>query len=290
MPEFPPQGVPGDTLVASQVTMNEQAIETLLADFRAWLMQAAHAELPEPADEAAEPVDLATLVGQFVALRHEVNLQTRSSRAQQEQNTETLRHLSQALELLQNPSETKADADEHERVDVLRPLLKTLIDIHDNLALARREVLRAQENLLPILDQLASSSELVPLPKETIAPVWLRWLGAGKAYTDASRTFQKAQEERARQSADAIQRVRQFITSLITGYTMSLQRLERTLDQHGLEPIPAVGRPFDPERMEVVEVVHEPGRTASEVTDEVRRGYLWQGKVFRCAQVRVARS
>jgi molecular chaperone GrpE len=69
-----------------------------------------------------------------------------------------------------------------------------------------------------------------------------------------------------------------------------LQRLERTLDQHGLEPIPAVGRPFDPERMEVVEVVHEPGRTASEVTDEVRRGYLWQGKVFRCAQVRVARS
>ncbi|HMF16986.1 MAG TPA: nucleotide exchange factor GrpE [Gemmataceae bacterium] len=290
MSEFPPSSVPGEALVASQVTMNEQAIESLLADFRSWLMQAAHAELPEPADEAAEPVDLATLVGQFVALRHEVNLQTRSSRAQQEQNTETLRQLSQALELLQNPPEANADADERERAELLRPLLKALIDVHDNLALARREVLRAQENLIPVLDQLASSAGSVPLPKETIAPVWLRWLGAGKAYTDASRAFQEAQEERARQSVDAIQRVRQFIASLVTGYTMSLQRLERTLGQYGLEPIPAIGRPFDPERMEVVEVVHEPGRTGNEVTDEVRRGYLWQGKVFRCAQVRVARS
>jgi molecular chaperone GrpE len=129
----------------------------------------------------------------------------------------------------------------------------------------------------------------VPLPKETIAPIWLRWLGAGKAYTEANRTFRKSQEERARASADAAQRLRQFLTSLVTGYTMSLQRLERTLEQHGLEAIPAVGRPFDPNLMEVVEVVHEPGRTASEVTDEVRRGYLWQGKVFRCAQVRVVR-
>jgi molecular chaperone GrpE len=235
-------------------------------------------------------VDLATLVGQFVALRHEVNLQTRSTRAQQEQNAEALRQLSEAVELLQNPPETNADVVERERADILRPLLKTLIDVHDNLALARREVLRAQENLLPVLDQLASSAGSVSLPKETIAPVWLRWLGAGKAYTEASIAFEKAQEERARQSADAIQRVRQFITSLVTGYTMSLQRLERTLGQYGLEPIPAVGRPFDPELMEVVEVVHEAGRIASEVTEEVRRGYLWQGKVFRCAQVRVARS
>src|SRR5712691_7277232 len=105
MPEFPPPGVPGDTLVTSQAALNEQALESLLADFRAWLMQAANAELPEPADEAAEPIDLAALLGQFVALRHEVNLQTRSSRAQQEQNTETLGQLSEALELLQHPPE-----------------------------------------------------------------------------------------------------------------------------------------------------------------------------------------
>ena len=269
--------------------MNEQAIESLLADFRTWLEQAAHADLPEPTDDPPQPVDLATLLGQFVALRHEVNLQTRSSRAMQEQNTETLRQLTEALELLQNRLEPDAKAEEREQSERLRPLLKTLVDVHDALALAHREVLRAEENLLPVLDLLASSSQPVPFPKERILPVWLRWLGVGKASSVDRDALQKAQDERARQIAQATEHVRQFIISLVTGYTMSLQRLERTLDQHGLEAITAVGLPFDPETMEVVEVVHEPGRTASEVTDEVRRGYRWQGRLFRCAQVRVAR-
>jgi molecular chaperone GrpE len=70
---------------------------------------------------------------------------------------------------------------------------------------------------------------------------------------------------------------------------MSLQRVERALQQSGLEVIDTAGLPFDPETMEVLEVVHEPGRTSTEVIEEVRRGYLWRGYVFRFAQVRVAR-
>jgi molecular chaperone GrpE len=70
---------------------------------------------------------------------------------------------------------------------------------------------------------------------------------------------------------------------------MSVQRVERALQQTDLEPIAAVGEPFDPEQMEAVEVVVEPGREFTEVIEEVRRGYLWRGKVFRYAQVRVAR-
>jgi molecular chaperone GrpE (heat shock protein) len=42
--------------------------------------------------------------------------------------------------------------------------------------------------------------------------------------------------------------------------------------------------------MEVVEVVTEPGRTGTEVLEIVRRGYLWNERLFRPAQVRVARS
>jgi molecular chaperone GrpE (heat shock protein) len=40
--------------------------------------------------------------------------------------------------------------------------------------------------------------------------------------------------------------------------------------------------------MEVVEVVPDGGR-AGQVVEEVRRGYLWRGRVFRYAQVKVAR-
>jgi molecular chaperone GrpE len=83
--------------------------------------------------------------------------------------------------------------------------------------------------------------------------------------------------------------VRRFVEAIVTGYTMSLQRLERALQQQGLEPIPTVGQPFDPETMEAVEVVPGPGRASAEVIDEVRRGYRWRGRVFRFAQVRVAK-
>jgi molecular chaperone GrpE len=87
-----------------------------------------------------------------------------------------------------------------------------------------------------------------------------------------------------------VQQVQQFLESVITGYTMSFQRVERALQQHGLETIPAAGRPFDPERMEVVAAVADSGRPAGEVVEEVRRGYLWRGRVFRYAQVSVAKA
>ena len=80
-----------------------------------------------------------------------------------------------------------------------------------------------------------------------------------------------------------------MLASVLTGYTMSLQRLERALAQQGLEPMQCLGQPFDPETMEVVEVVTQPGRFGIEVIDEVRRGYLRRGRVFRFAQVRVAK-
>lgn len=73
------------------------------------------------------------------------------------------------------------------------------------------------------------------------------------------------------------------------GYTMSVQRIERALQQHDLETIPTTGERFDPEQMEVVEAVADSGRPSGEVVGEVRRGYLWNGRIFRYAQVRVAK-
>ena len=65
--------------------------------------------------------------------------------------------------------------------------------------------------------------------------------------------------------------------------------LERALEQHGLERVSCVGEPFDPETMEVAEVVRDPERTITEVIGELRPGYRWRGKLLRYAQVRVAR-
>ena len=40
---------------------------------------------------------------------------------------------------------------------------------------------------------------------------------------------------------------------------------------------------------EALRVVRDEGRPNTEVVQEIRRGYLWHGRLFRYAQVRVAK-
>jgi molecular chaperone GrpE len=230
--------------------MTPSDIDRILADFRRWLEQKPD---ETPIAPPAEPIDLAALVRHFTALRQEVNLQTRASRSQMEQNAATLDQLGQALDELR---EAGGEVDEDAiRAQAIQPLLKALVDAHDALALAWRQVDRTQ----------VSFDATVQAPPS----FWSRLFGS--APTPVLRQY------------------RDTLESVAAGYAMSLERLNRALEQHGLERIKSVGMPFDPETMEVVEVVKEPGRTGSEVLEEVRPGYRWNGQLFRPAHVRVAR-
>jgi molecular chaperone GrpE len=343
------------------------AIEAVLTDFRSWLqhLPSAAAADPEKLTPPPEAIDLHTLLGQFLAVRHEVNLQTKAARSGQEQTADALQQLSQALEAVRQAHAAAQRTNQQAQDDSIRPLLKTLLDVHDALSLAEREIRRAQENVLPLLDELAceplrpendtSTLELQSLPEsmplqrsdlmlETVdgtepkrrpeISVWRRWFGRSNETQAAvqsaavarlqaqqqhllaefqeqqrvmaaqheqyrrllNRQQEQHQEERAahQQRQQELERVVNglgaFIDSIITGYRMSLQRLERTFQDVGLEPIPCVGGPFDPEQMEVVAAVVDSGRPAGEVIEEVRRGYRWRGRVFRYAQVSVAKE
>ncbi|MCU0267871.1 MAG: nucleotide exchange factor GrpE [Acidimicrobiales bacterium] len=62
--------------------------------------------------------------------------------------------------------------------------------------------------------------------------------------------------------------------------------LVEALGREGLEPMAAVGTPFDPTFHEAV--LHEPGDGGEEVVAEIlRSGYLWKGYVLRPAMVKV---
>lgn len=260
-------------------------MEAVLADFRSWLRQAAAAprEAAGEAPASAPAVDLHTLLGQFTALRHEVNLQTRAARAQQEQNGETLRRLSQALEALEETEVESAPAAPEAPDDALRPLLKTLVDVADALDLARRKMLQAQEGVWPLLERLKAPT--APEPDGGVGHSWWRkWFGGGRTETAVAPPRQPQPAE------EAACQVRQLLDSLIQGYSMSLQRVERALEGYGLERIECVGQPFDPEQMEVMDTVTATGLPSGEVVDEIRRGYRWRGRVFRYALVRVAKS
>ncbi len=61
-----------------------------------------------------------------------------------------------------------------------------------------------------------------------------------------------------------------------------------TLEKAGLERIDPSGEEFDPNRHEAV--MHEPaveGDEGTVVTDVMRRGYAWKGRVLRAAMVKV---
>ena len=262
----------------------------MLEDFRAWLTAAAAAPAEAP---PAGRVDLAALLGQFTALRHEVNLQTRAVRAQQEQNAETLRRLAEALDVLTQAPAAPPPLPEAPGDDGLRPLLKTLVDLYDAVALAGRELQRVQETVtaaLRPLEEIAAEDAGDNDESDRRPPWWARWFGGRAEGAERRRRKGEARRERLRAARAGAERVRQTLAATAAGYAMTQQRVERAMAQHGLEPIPAVGQPFDPERMEVLEVVLDGGRPSGEVVDEVRRGYLWQGRIFRYAQVRVAKN
>ena len=225
------------------------------------------------------------MLQQFIALRQEVNLQTRASRAQLEQNSQTIGMLQETLGTLERQQAKREDADSPKDESV-RPLLKTLIDAHDALALAEREVSR----LLTQPPSLPAWSPPPPPPKVWI-PYWARWLGLNELLQKQLAPLHAWHAAQAPPAAadEASPRFTQILDALLTGYRMSRQRIERALEQQGLEVITCVGAPFDPETMEVAEVVRDEGRTSTEVIDELRRGYRWNGRLFRYAQVRVAR-
>src|SRR5437762_10544028 len=165
MSESAPPPVPANAVGDASQALTPEAIEAILGDFRSWLQQiAAAAPRVRPAAEEGEPIDLHTLLSQFVALRHEVNLQTKAVRAQQELNAETLRQLSQAVEVVRQPLTPVPSADQQAEEERMRPVLKALVDLYDALALAGRQVQRVQEVTLPSLNQMMAAFQILAEP------------------------------------------------------------------------------------------------------------------------------
>jgi molecular chaperone GrpE len=72
------------------------------------------------------------------------------------------------------------------------------------------------------------------------------------------------------------------------GVELIYQRLMETLKRHGLEPIEAAGKPFDPHLHQAVDRVHSNEADDHTVLDEYQRGYNFKGKLLRPAMVKVA--
>lgn len=76
----------------------------------------------------------------------------------------------------------------------------------------------------------------------------------------------------------------------VKGLELSVRKLEEALGTHGLEPIEAVGSPFDPKLHEAVGEEESSEHPEDTVVSELRRGYRLRDRVVRPALVKVARA
>jgi molecular chaperone GrpE len=75
---------------------------------------------------------------------------------------------------------------------------------------------------------------------------------------------------------------------LAEGVRLIAEQLAKALRDHGVQPIEAVGRPFDPARHEALMQDRQSDRPPGTVTAEMQRGYVIHDRVLRPARVAVA--
>jgi molecular chaperone GrpE len=248
--------------------------EQLLNRFGEWL-DATRAEFGELTDEdlagvtaEVRTVGLYDLVEAFTALRQEVKLQTKSSRTVQNCADSAIASLETAIDRFNSVDAKELAAARSAAV----PLVKTIAQLSESVERGRTVIERAAERIA----EETRSRFLAWLDEETRREVWWR--------RRINRRFRRALE--ARWELQVRQIHQPLCESLLDGYRLIEQRLDRAMQENEIRRIDCVGRVVDPNCMTVVGLQEDSGRPKGIVVEEVRPGYYWRTEVVRFAEVR----
>lgn len=220
-------------------------------------------DTPEP-----PPVGLLQLMEGFTALRHELKLQTKGSRALEESLRTALGGLDRAAEHLRGVQ----SREEAAVTEAALPLVLALIELDEALERGERAFLQLEQQAMA-----DAAQELDDTLEQTFAQrsAWQQW---------RARPWQALVREICRRHLAEM--TPRLLTPLREGYEMIRARLERLLAQQRIERFPSVGLRVDPALMNVIELVDQPGVPPETVVEELRPGYRWRDRVVRCAEVR----
>ena len=77
---------------------------------------------------------------------------------------------------------------------------------------------------------------------------------------------------------------------VVTGVRLINRQLHELLTREGVERLQTIGRPFDPERHEVIQQVETHDQPEQSVVEEIQAGYLLRGRLIRPALVKIAKK
>src|SRR5262249_40591517 len=75
---------------------------------------------------------------------------------------------------------------------------------------------------------------------------------------------------------------------IVEGLTLVKKQVLDALAKHGVEPIEALGKPFDPNRHEAISQLADAGLPEGTVVAELARGYTIRDRVLRPSRVAVS--
>jgi molecular chaperone GrpE len=253
--------------------------ELILDQFRKWLQETRQeaAENDDGANSIApfsQRFSLGRLVEEFTALRHELKLQTRSSRGLEERVEASMATLADAAATLRSAAAREVAAGS-ELSD--KNIATALADLDEALDRGREQW---KKNIARLAGP-SSPTTITQLNEIHTGQTWWQRRFTSAYHHRICRQIERA-EEQARGERQAL------LTALLNGYDLIQQRLSRTMANAGVIRIPAIGQIVDPELMVVVEVIDAPG-PPGQVYEEIRRGYIWKSGLLRPAEVRAIR-
>ncbi len=219
--------------------------------------------------EAGADFGLIRLVEEFTALRHELKLQTKSTRGLIEQSEATTAGLRQAIDAFRSvePREERA------AWSAGKPIAEALADLDEALARGRREIERISRRL----GEDSTNALLDAVDDRFRRMSWLRRMLAADYHRQVQNIARGGEWQRL-----------DLLEAIIEGYGLIQARLARVMAAERIARIECLGRPVDPEQMVVLEVIDDPDRQPGTVLKELRTGYTWRGRLLRYAEVQAA--
>lgn len=227
---------------------------------------AAAVELP-----SREMLGALDIVEAFTALRQELKLQVRSGREAQQAFSEGLQRLEQRLATVQNSPATAATTPSSES----RKLAEAIADIDENLQRAVESLSRS----LPATK--APPTWLASFDAAVAGAPWLARTFGSSLFSNLRKIVEQAElETRAPEKSQS---------TTIQGFELLMARVRRQMQQAEIERIDLLGKPFDAEIMNAIDMIDAPNVPQAHVAEQLRPAYRWHGNLLRYADVRLAK-
>ncbi|QQS54845.1 MAG: nucleotide exchange factor GrpE [Candidatus Competibacteraceae bacterium] len=197
--------------------------------------------------------------------------------------------------------EMEPTAEEDRHTD-LYSLFAELVALKNEVKLESRQVKTALEEFRAVFATLqASQSQLggeldrargaLPEQRRTVLkPVLLELLELRDRLEAGLRALQSYHPALWVQWLRGRRKERDLLQAMAQGQDISLRRLDQILNAQQVVALETEGQPLDPHTMRAAELDRRPNLANGIVTEELRKGYTWQGELLRLAEVKVNRQ